>query len=82
MHTLLKGGNEPKLRTKQPQLVSPLCCNRSVIGWPQVLLSAYCLLGAKGRSDVKCPVPGLQELAKATRLTHRQFINTIKIVSA
>ena len=40
------------------------------------------MLGAKGRSDAKCPVPGLQELAKATRHAHRKFINTKKIVSA
>lgn len=83
MHVLFKGGNEPKLRTKQPQLASLLSAATDQLSvGHKFILSAYCLLGTKGRSDAKCPVPGLQELAKATRHAHRKFINTIKIVSA
>lgn len=60
MHTLFKGGNEPKLRTKQLQLASLLSAATDQLSVShRFLLSAYCLHGTKGRSGVKCPAPGL-----------------------
>lgn len=49
MHTLFKGGNEPKLKTKQPQLASALPAATDQLSIShKFLLSTYCLHTAQG----------------------------------
>lgn len=78
MHKLLKGENELKLRTKEPQLASALSAATDQLSIShRFLLSTYCLHSTRLRKKrCKRPVPGLQE-AKAIRLAHRKLINAV-----
>lgn len=79
MHKLFKGGNEPKLRTKQPQLASALPAATDQLS---VATGFYCVLIVctalgYGRRGIKCPVPSFQELAQAIRHAHRKLIDAV-----
>lgn len=66
MHKLFKGGNEPKLRTKQSQLALALPAATDQLSIShRFLLSPYCLHSTRlGTERCQMPIPGLQELGQ------------------